>query len=183
MQWFNTMYRVVVMAVTLAIVVMGWRLYGPPASQVKAIALRLVEQAENALRPTANHAEAAPTAQVQAITHEPIADKAPAPGPLLAAAPVDQPGTGHLIDQPTEQPGEERLKSLLAQLAELNVQEPQVDRWGTSGQLFRCTCRAAWGPSPQFGRHFESVAEAPEAAVEQVLDQVVAWRSAERISR
>jgi hypothetical protein len=183
------------MGTTLAIGVMGWRLYGPPAAQVKSIALEAMGRAENMLRPSDDRA--APATPLPPVTIAPPVAAAP---PQLLTAPVDRLGTAPLSEQSDKMPGaapptkpaaeaeepiarEERLNSLLAQLVDLDVQEPQVGRWGASGQLFRCSCRASWGQSPQFSRHFESVAAHPEAAVEQVLDQVVAWRSAERISR
>jgi hypothetical protein len=192
------------MGVTLAIVVMGWRLYGPPAAQVKSIALRVVEQAADWLRPEAgNKGQAAdkanlpqsePPLQQQvsplAAASPPLFDKltpqeTPAgglsvltPGPLAEKAPPAE------VESPaSSSPAERRIQTLLARLTALDVQDPQLVPWGGSGQLFRCHCRASWGQSPQFSRIFESVAPEPETAVEQVVAQIDAWRAGERRAR
>lgn len=194
MQSFKAIYRVGVMGATLAIVVMGWRLYGPPSAQVKSLVLRAVERLERTLRPEADKRAARPlgqeTAPLAASAPPPLFEKAPVLGsdgrqsnlqPANLKAESMPPATGAQVVAPTI--GEERLKSQLARLMARDVQDPQLVAWGAGGQLFRCYCRATWGQSPQFSRHFESVAAEPEAAVEQVLAQVDAWRTSERVVR
>jgi hypothetical protein len=192
MQSFKTFYRLAVMGVTLAIFVMLWRLYGPPAAQLKSMALRAVEEVENMLRPAAEK----PPARSDPKSIPADASSAP---PLLGLAPGNEAAPAQGSGQSTKQlqaaplatvspiaelaGGNSRVESLLARLETLNVQEPQLVAWGSSGKLFRCSCRAAWGQSPEFSRHFESVAAEPEAAVEQVLAQVNAWRTGEHSAR
>jgi hypothetical protein len=207
MQSINTMYRVVVMGATLVIVIMGWRLYGPSGSQVKSTALRGIEYVEGWLRAPSTSGEAA--APSPAVSTVPTADiavpvGAASPPPLFgedkAGEKANGQAVGHFSDHSLNAPsvsgsttksppasaeakGEERLKMLLAELAKLDVQEPQLAPWGTGGQLYRFCCRATWGGSTQFSRHFESVAAEPETAVEQVLAQVDAWRTSERVMK
>jgi hypothetical protein len=196
------MYRIIVMGATLAIVVMGWRLYGPSAAECKSIALKGLEKIESMLRTPDETREAlagSPPSQLQPSSPPAALLAASDSPPLFAAAsePIkNRMEADRLRDQsggetrPTDEirpvgyetlgdvPGDEdqHLKSLLARLAEFDVQELQLAPWGGSGQLFRFCCRASWGNSPQFSRHFESVAAEPALAVEQVLAQVSNWR-------
>jgi hypothetical protein len=73
----------------------------------------------------------------------------------------------------------DRLEAMLAGLEALGVSDHQLESWGTGRQLYRFSCRAAWGESTSFSRHFESVAPEPLAAVAAVAEQVSAWRVAE----
>jgi hypothetical protein len=197
------MYRLVVMGTTLAIVVMGWRLYGPSAAECKSIALRGIEKLESLLRPPgeprANQASlppsplqplATPTAPVAAIDSPPLFAAAPEPVKNRAESDRlrDQSGNqilpaGFESPDATPREDEQQLITLLARLAEFNVQDPQLAPWGAGGQLYRFCCRATWGNSPQFSRHFESVAAEPALAVEQVLAQVSTWRLNESAPR
>ena len=85
-------------------------------------------------------------------------------------------------DRMASEPGadDDRLPNLLARLESLGGMDPQLAKWGTSGQLYRFCCRAAWGDSPKFSRHFESVASEPLVAVEEVVSKVEAWRASQR---
>jgi hypothetical protein len=177
MQSLKTMYRIVVMGVTLAIVVMGWRLYGPSAAKTKSLVLSAMEWTEARLRGTEHVAEAKP--QAQSIAAAPLAAPpvaAAANPPALLTVSAEQPGDGALRSNTAT--GDDRLKKLLAQLDALGAREPKLSTWGDSGKLYRFCCQASWGSSPQFSRHFESIAVEPAAAVEQVLAEVDAWRTA-----
>lgn len=72
------------------------------------------------------------------------------------------------------------LPAMFARLEKLGVTQRQLTPWGSSGQLYRFCCNAPLGDSPAMTRHFESVAADGNAAVEQVLTQVEAWRTAQR---
>jgi hypothetical protein len=73
----------------------------------------------------------------------------------------------------------DRLVTDVQQLLDLGVDQPQVRPWGNGG-LYRCVCEAPWKASPNYSRHFESVANTAEAAVEQVTAQVAAWQNSQR---
>jgi hypothetical protein len=195
MESIKTMYRIVVMAATLAIVAMGWRLYGPSTDQCKSIALRGVEYVESLLRSpdhTSKNAAAPPMAKLLAGPEPAAAFDSP---PLLLAADpagnrpqisqASDPAVGGLSTIPggaqnVAPTGEEaRLKGLFDQLAQLDVQGPHLSAWGANRQLYRFQCRATWGDSPQISRHFEAVAPEPVQAVQYVLAQVNSWRAAE----
>jgi hypothetical protein len=190
MQSFKTMYRFMVMAATLAIIAMLWRLYGPPAEQAKSIAWRAVEWAHGALRPAgelpiANQGPATLAAEPFGAAPLPVA--APlVPAPLvsapLVALPVENAAADPISGQsiPVTSAAADPLQALLAQLEQLGVVEQQLVPWGAERQLVRFTCRATWGESPSFTQHFESVAAEPLTAVQEVLAEVSAWRLAKR---
>jgi hypothetical protein len=195
-----------VMGVTAAIVVMGWRLYGPSAAQTKELALRGVELVESWLRSPDDARGKKPAKLAPLLLPEP-SNAAPGEAPpLLARAPTERVAssrTGRSSDQPERdlesnllansagaqtvapdvsalsgaKESERKLDALFAELTQLDVQEPKLAPWGTSGQLYRFCCRATWGESPQLSRHFESVAAEPSVAVEKVLAQVTSWRA------
>jgi hypothetical protein len=71
----------------------------------------------------------------------------------------------------------QRMPVLLARLEQLGAVEPQLAAWGSSGNLYRFSCRAAIADSPRFARHFEAVAAQPLVAVEQVVSKVETWRT------
>jgi hypothetical protein len=74
---------------------------------------------------------------------------------------------------------ENRTQLLMSRLAELGAVEPRLAKWGSSGQLYRFSCRVSLDKAPKATRHFESVAAEPVAAVEDVIASVGAWRTAE----
>jgi hypothetical protein len=191
---FQTLYRFVVMAATLAIAVMLWKLFGPPAEKVKGVTLRAIEWAENALREPAEPA-AGPAAmpQVSPLPAGKMPVLAPTPPPLApfvaGVTPVEGPQEPTIppakplprVETPPEVSADP-MAALLAHLDELGVDERQLMPWGASGQMVRFCCRAPWGDSPQFGRHFEAVAAEPLTAVRQVVADVDAWRNTQKRS-
>lgn len=195
MQTLKSMYRILVMGTTLAIVVMGWRLYGPSAAQCKTIALRGLDFVQTQLQPVqeqkGKQPERAPTA-LQPVVPMAAPISAVTSPPLLAVRPVanDGPSKSDLLGDsgggaiaiadeysPSGLPVEDfALKAMLTRYTELDIKDPKLAPWGASGQLYRFCCRATWGESPHFSRHFESVAPEPAKAIEQVLTQVSVWR-------
>src|SRR5262249_33613726 len=123
---------------------------------------------------------------------------ATAPGPVLLASSSDPPlAAPQLSPAPMASglganakpgpvdttAGNDRLVTDVERLAALGVRDQQVKPWGRDGALYRCSCDAPWVGSPNYSRHFESVAASPETAIEQVADQVAAWQSSQRTSR
>jgi hypothetical protein len=174
MQSLKTLYRLAVMSITVAIFVMAWRLYGPTAKQTKAFALTAMEWAETQLRGTGPDAQSSATPPRAAPSATVLTAAPPQLLPARANEPVEMsPSADGARDV-------DRLSASLARLEEAGARNAKVTPWGHGGRLYRCTCQAAWGGSPQFGRHFESVADQPEKAVDDVLAQIEAWRTAER---
>jgi hypothetical protein len=226
METIRTLYRFFVMVVTVSIVVMGWRLYGPPASECKKFAANGVEIAQSWLSgtPRPSHPDRSAPPRLQPM-NSPLAKASQASQsapPLFASEPVLPPSRPEVVSTsplgmprplPLEAPrngastvdhppattsaavaedfdsvrpaveNRDRLSQLFAQLAELDVEEPQLSPWGKSGRLFRFCCRASLKQSPDFSRHFESISEDPHEALEQVLAQVSAWRAAPLAAR
>ena len=192
---FATILRAAVMLATAVILVKGWERYGPSSQQVKTWTAQIVERAHNALseRPQLAPARAEPFSIAKTIEQLPAAlpnvvsptpdrfeegefltvpplssNVVQAPGP--AASDVSQKPEADTVDS-------DRMPMLLARLDQLGAVEPQLVAWGTSGELYRFCCRAALPSTPNFTRHFESVAAEPLVAVQQVVAKVEAWRS------
>jgi len=207
----TTIYRVVVMIAVGAIVVKGWKLYGPTTEQVKATAVNVAEIAESTWKgksatgdnqssstkagvapPYANKTQPAiiadPARPAAATLTQSVSPPAgampsatlPASPALITPPPVAQAPSTQTPAPDSAQAGD-RVPVLLSQLEKMGAAEPKLAPWGDSGHLYRFSCRAALADSPSLTRHFESVAEEPAAAVEQVVAKVEAWRVAQRV--
>jgi hypothetical protein len=203
---FTTIYRAVVMLGAGAIIFKGWQLYGPSAEQVKSAVVSAVDMAEAAWKgregaaaetralsavpppmapPFANTTQLAPP-QPEAVSAPLLASansgRLPADIGASAAIPAGPEPVAPAAEKvpPASNPSDARLQALLSRLAQLGGAEPNLAAWGSSGNLFRFCCRAAIGNSPSLTQHFESVAEEPAAAVEQVVAKVEAWRNSRR---
>jgi hypothetical protein len=201
MQSLKTLYRVVVMAATIVIVVQAWKLYGPTFEQLNSLVLRGLDMAKGGLgsageplaakegpapQSNASLTEAPPLAAASGQAAPPLAERSSAEfganQPDQARVPTEGAPITPIsaLSADTSQHDPNGLQGLFAQLEKLGARDPKLDRWGASGQLYRFCCQAAWGESAQFYRHFESIAEEPTIAVQQVLAQVDAWRTAQR---
>ena len=175
----RTIYRLVVMAAAGVIVIKGWQLCGPTTDQVKAFAVDAIELAAAAWDRTKS----------PAMPPDALADDPRPPAISLNADGVSVPS---VVAPPIIRASEtvaapavnapfpaapERLPELLAHLQEIGGANPQLGAWGSSGELYRFSCRAQLPDSPLFVRHFEAVANEPLAAVEQVVANVEAWRA------
>ena len=202
---FTTIYRTIMMLAIGAIVVQGWRLYGPSTEQVKSAVVSAIDMAQTAWKNRQpadgtphSTADSRGTAPLFANTTQPTpADPAPPPAATLTptnpnSVPVDVvptasiPASREPITPPAEKTSQasnandNRLPALLSRLEQLGAAEPKLAPWGSSGHLYRFCCRAALTDSPSYTRHFESVAAEPALAVEQVVAKVEAWRTAQR---
>jgi len=52
-----------------------------------------------------------------------------------------------------------------------------LETWGRSGELFRFHCKMAVAGNPDYTRHFEATDSDASRAMQQVLEQVEAWRA------
>jgi hypothetical protein len=193
----TTVFRLVVMMVAAIIAVEGWQHYGPSTAQLKSLAARVLDVAQQSL----TSAEPAGTVTSGIVaklpddgpslltTPAPATAVAPplaettgfpaAPAVFAPAAPLDAIGTTS-ADTASASPGADPLPALMSRLKELGGTDPQLVAWGRSGQLYRFCCQAALTEAPHVKRHFESVAEEPSVALQEVVGQVEAWRAAER---
>jgi hypothetical protein len=205
----KTLYRAVVMVATGIIVFKGWQLYGPTSEQMKTGAARALELAQDALsqvrqasaqnEPTnVDPRSASPTFAATANATIPPAQLAVAPPPSgminsatnsFAVPPITTPPAAtteapHLLSQDQDPPTmpaaeTEKLPALMSRLEALGVADPKLAAWGSTGKLYRFCCRAKLGDTAAYTKHFESVADEPAAAVEQVVAKVEAWRLAQ----
>ena len=200
----TTIYRAIVMLAVGAIVVKGWRTYGPSAEQVKSTVVSAIDMAQTAMqhhqvpdegtqmasdaRGTAPLFDKKPLASEAGAIVPPAATltRADTPGPPLDSisnAPIPprpEPSTPSAETSSAVPAGDgNRMPALLSRLAQLGAAETKLAPWGSSGHLYRFCCRAAMTDSPAYAQHFESVAPEPVIAVEQVVAEVEAWRTAQ----
>lgn len=204
----TTIVRAVVMLAVGACVFNGWQMYGPPAEQVKSIAVRGLDMAQAAWKnfrapekdahPAANPPASAPAfAQATqppagdvAIVPPQLSAQKLTPSPPMESAPI---GSASATTQssitplgatsaPATNVTDDRVHTLISRLEQLGGSDPKVAPWGSSGRLFRCSCQAPLANSSAVRQHFESVAVEPALAVEQVVAKVEAWRTAQRNS-
>ncbi len=198
----TTIYRVIVMLAVGAIVVKGWRTYGPSAEQVKSTVVSAIDMAQTAMqhhqspdeetqmasdaRGTAPRFSKQPPAAEAGAILPPAATltRADTPGPPIdsiskARIPPRPDSSTPPAETPSAVPAGDgtRMPALLSRLAQLGAAETKLVPWGSSGHLYRFCCRAAMTDSPAYARHFESVAPEPVMAVEQVVAKVEAWRT------
>ncbi len=194
MPWLKTVYRAIVMIAAGVIVVKGWQLYGPSADQVKTFAVAALEKAQaawdesaagqNAETPTADPRTTAPPLVAeqspQAVDSIPV-EPAPKLVPLTNAGEITMDGVGGTtLAAPSPMAAQleaDGVAPLLARLHEMGGADARVMEWGSSGELYRCSCRAKLAETSALARHFEAVANEPAAAVEQVVAKVEAWRT------
>jgi hypothetical protein len=99
-----------------------------------------------------------------------LSDRASTSGPAAVAPPT----------APSASTAGDRLPELMSRLQKLGAADTNLAPWGSDGRLYRFSCRAPLANAPSMTQHFESVAEQPAAAVEQVLAKVEAWQVAQR---
>jgi hypothetical protein len=199
----RTMFRALVMIAIGAALFKGWQMYGPPAEQVKSIAVRATDFAQAAWKNfQGKDHEAAPSAEVRgrtpplAVAQQPLGDIAIVPPALSTQTLTPSPPTGAIpsASGPTTQTAitpltdsapatgsaDDRVKTLMSRLEQLGGTDSKLSPWGSSGHLFRCYCRAPLPNAPAVMQHFESVAAEPALAVEQVMAKLEASRTAKR---
>ncbi len=147
MQAIKTLYRAVVMLATLAIVGMGWSLYGPSNEQLQPLLQQAAAMADRWLGSGEDASEGSPS-----VVELPV---------LSQVVPLEP----------------DSLETRFAQLKQRGAEDLKLEPWGASGALYRFSCQAASADQSLFRRHFESVAAEPLAAVEQVVFEIDAWQS------
>lgn len=187
----TTVSRAIVMIVAGVIVVKGWQLYGPSNEQVKNFAAAALETAQTAWNGTAASGNEPPVVDPRSAPPTLAGNAEPRVQPLIESAPQLAPlpkesadssalaGTfpAPVVGAPPAATDEQMVAKLLAQLQQLGAADAHVVPWGSSGQLYRCFCKAKLAIASPLARHFEAVAGEPTAAVEQVVAKVEAWRT------
>ena len=56
----------------------------------------------------------------------------------------------------------------MSRLQKLGAADTNLAPWGSDGHMYRFSCRAPLANAPAMTQHFESVADQPTVAVEQV---------------
>jgi hypothetical protein len=139
-----------------------------------------IDPARPAAATLTQSAPTAPSAAAGALSNSPL----PVTPALITPTPAEKAPDASPPAAPStlaDGPAQDRVPALLSHLEKLGAAEPKLAAWGDSGHLYRFSCRAALADSPSLTRHFESVAEEPAAAVEQVVAKVEAWRTAQRV--
>jgi hypothetical protein len=185
----TTVYRAIVMIATGVLMVKGWQTYGPTQDQLRKFVGAALEKAQSAWNGSQDNAAVSPAAVDPRSTPpplvasppmvaEPTIEPAPQLVPLVGAGNDSQPSAGDNSKTAATQSGSDQdVRILLARLHELGAADAQVGPWGSSGEFYRCCCRARFADKSPLARHFEAVAEEPSAAVEQVVAKVEGWRN------
>jgi hypothetical protein len=189
MSSLRTLFRAVIMVSVLAIAAKGWHLYGPSHEQMAALVVQAVELGDSLLgkfreqsppsvdpRSGTTPLVAVPGQPPSGQQRLPLAETTPPAGGTVLLVSAALPSA----PLPSQSAGADaRLEAALARLEQLGVGQHDLRPWGAGGQLSRFCCSATWGGAPGYNRHFEAVAAEPLSAVQQVVDQVAAWRAAE----
>jgi hypothetical protein len=199
----QTIFRAVVMIVIGAVVVKGWKLYGPTNEQVKSgwnHGKELVQSFMDSHRPSATSTTPDPRIGATRIADTNTATAPPRPTGFPAApatsAPTEAPkllpenGLSQAgppgIPSAMTPPGAmqsgatpDRVNEMISHLQQLGAADTKLSPWG-GGAMYRFTCRAPLANAPAMTQHFEAVAAEPEKAVADVVAKVEAWRVAQR---
>lgn len=181
MSSYQAITRTVIMLGTIAVGIMAWRVYGPPAEKLAPVINRSVVVVNEWLgraQPEAT-VEPLPTPRLRAAEESPstISLQISSP-PLRVDADVEQASHSEpLPSRPLESQlaadaGNAQIEDLLAQLKRLGAKETSLQPWGNAGKAFRFQCRLASAENPTIERHFDAIEGDPRAAVEKVLESV-----------
>jgi hypothetical protein len=195
---FQTLFRAVVMLGVGVVAVKGWQLYGPTNEKVKSVVTQGVDMLRNAVQSRQATADALPDPRMTPRANDakqPAVSIAPAPVVMPPTVPLAQTEAPKLLPDRGAAPGPaslapsavspiasagDRMPELISRLQKLGAADTNLAPWGSDGRLYRFSCRAPLASAPAMTQHFESVAEQPTAAVEQVLAKVEAWQVAQR---
>lgn len=200
----STLFRATIMIATAFCVVKGWQMYGPTTEQVKALASTALAKAQAALQEQGLAADpAAPTTDASPLAVQPplvppnslatagpqapqlvplqqgLADpsaETPSVTQTIPLGPMELAATSDAATAPIP-PSADAVAASLTRLHELGGTDAELNSWGTTGELYRCSCRAKLEQSSLIAHHFEAVAQEPAAAVEQVVAKLEAWRA------
>jgi hypothetical protein len=203
---FQTLFRATVMLGVGVVAVKGWHLYGPTNEQVQTAVDHATEMIRNTIQShQRDYADSLPDPRTTPRVTEPkqaAVVSTPPPVVMPPADPLAQTEAPKLLPdrgatpapvtpQPTDPMSspsnlsvnastEDRMPELMSRLQKLGAADTSLAPWGSDGHLYRFSCRAPLANAPAMTQHFESVADQPTVAVEQVLAKVEAWQVAQR---
>lgn len=169
----RTAVRAMIMLTVLVGLPSAWVYYGPLPESAQRVVDRFVATAKEALG--SNEPASYQLADGKDVDYMPAS--------LAAAAPFQQPSPLAASEPPvtdvtptpmTANP----IEPLLERLRELGVVEYALERWGSTGELYRFHCEMPLGPAEGLTQQFEAVAADPRASVEQVVTEVASWHMA-----
>jgi hypothetical protein len=175
MNKFQAVSRTVIMLGTLVVGILAWQVYGPPPEKLAPLLNRAVEMANKSLgrEPEPPSPETLPPPQLM-----PMDDSVAKPLTPAAQLRVDgEVAPASYASETTHPPAANNTEALLLHLRSLGALEPELKTWGSSGNSYRCQCRAANPANPTLERHFDAIDDDPQGAVEQVIAQMERWRS------
>jgi hypothetical protein len=194
----QTFFRLLVMVGIGVVAVKGWHLYGPTNEQVKKTVTQAVEVVRGAISSRQQStADAKPDPRLTprpSDVNQSAMTMAPAPAAVTPSTPMSQAEAPKLLTDQGAAPitpisptaisppagPTDRLPGLMSRLQKLGAADTNLARWGSDGHMYRFSCRAPLASAPAMTQHFESVADQPTVAVEQVLAKVEAWQVAQR---
>ncbi len=194
---FQTLYRLVVMAGTVVVATMAWRVYGPPADQLQPLWERAERAVNEFWKPAAGEQLAedpAPAPFDESATGlVPLAqqrrvDAAVGPAawnepPQLAESPTTLPSPPAASEGPVasieNRDAATEMSAIYQRLRQLGVEQFSLSPWGTTPGLYRFRCSAPWGSEGHYHRYFEAVSGNPVEAAQRVLVDVERWQTSQ----
>ena len=160
-----------------------------PASTTPAVARRPLPQSDLAPPSRDAYEQRTHVGRSMPLLPEPVADELPAPQ-VTRFASVSVPAMAERFEPldevsqvsasvPSASHSVEQWQQRASALQELGAVEYALEKWGSSGKLYRFRCLVAVEGARSYQRHFEAIHDDGGRAVEQVLQQVRSWRKAE----
>lgn len=162
---FQSLYRTVVMAGTLAVGSMAAYQYGPPPEKLGDLIDQGMERIEE-MRSGEN-------ATVVDSEPPPFASTTNTPAPRFSDTQIQT--ASALLTPPTATPPTKIANGGAALLLEAGAAEATVEPWGIQGKVYRAAASMPVGATGM-ARQFDAIAETPEQATQDVLAQVRAAR-------
>lgn len=180
MSSYQAITRTIIMLGTIAVGIMAWRVYGPPAEKLAPIINRSVEVANELLgrTGTGKPSEHLPAPELSVAKESPPAIFRPGNPPLRVDTEVEPAGhsepfvPGPLPSRSLANSNRAQIDDLLAQLKSMGAVDTILQPWGSSGQTYRFQCRVASSEDPAIDRHFDAIDSDPRTAVKRVLESV-----------
>jgi hypothetical protein len=196
---FQTLYRLVVMAGTVVVATMAWRVYGPPADQLQPLWGRAQQAIAEFLKPATGEQmskgeppapfDESATGLVPLAESDRRVDSAVGPAgwneppqlaetrPTISSSPAEV--EGHAVSEEDNLAAGGEMSAVYERLRQLGVEQYGLSPWGTTPGLYRFRCSAPWGSEGLYHRYFEAVSGNPVEAAQRVLADVERWQTSQ----
>ena len=183
MDTIRAVYRLAVMLGTLVVLGMAFVAYGPPPEKLGPLIDCAWNQASESLVEWRKDSRGNKRGDAAELELTPLAPAAAPPPTMTVSDRVEIPPPPLFTDAVDEanQPRPSGVQQLLAELNAMGMGEHRLDRFGTTGQLYRFSCRVAYPGQVAMQQHLEAVAATPGEAVANVLRQLEAARRSQTI--